>query len=28
MAIKYGISTSTLSKYNDELYDFVPADYE
>ncbi|MCH7322863.1 tetratricopeptide repeat protein [Solibacillus sp. MA9] len=28
MAEKYGISTSTLTKYNDELYNFVPTDYE
>lgn len=28
MAEKYGISTSTLSKYNDELYNFVPIDSE
>lgn len=28
MATKYGISTATLSKYNDELYAFVPEDIE
>lgn len=28
IASKYGISTATLSKYNDELYEFVPADVE
>ena len=28
MAQKYAISVSTLTKYNDELYDFVPIDEE
>ncbi|MGN7477932.1 tetratricopeptide repeat protein [Solibacillus silvestris] len=28
IAGKYGISTATLTKYNDELYEFVPADFE
>lgn len=28
MAEKYGISTATLSKYNDELFQFVPIDTE
>lgn len=28
IASKYGISTATLTKYNDELYEFVPADFE
>ena len=28
IASKYSISTATLTKYNDELYEFVPADTE
>lgn len=28
VAGKYNISTATLSKYNDELYEFVPSDFE
>ncbi|WP_336045759.1 tetratricopeptide repeat protein [Solibacillus ferritrahens] len=28
IAGKYGISTATLTKYSDELYEFIPADFE